>query len=172
MTFTHSVVRSWVRSLWIGALGGVVLGLLGGAALVLAISEAPPVTVRDAREVDGIAHRGGRLDLLFTIDQTRDCPVTTSRYLWRWLKVDDVLIRQFVPLDTSSNALPLIDEANRIVLSLQLPPELPEGEWFYWSRSIDHCRSFFNFFDPSIRQTTNIPVRIVNNLLGMTEVRP
>lgn len=93
MTFTHSVVRSWVRSLWIGALGGVVLGLLGGAALVLAISEAPPVTVREAREVDGVALRGGRLDLLFTIDRTRDCPVTTSRYLWRWLKVDDVPTR-------------------------------------------------------------------------------
>ena len=172
MTFTHSVVRSWVRSLWIGALGGVVVGLLGGAALVLAISEAPPVAVREAREVDGVALRGGRLDLLFTIDRTRDCPVTTSRYLWRWLKVDDVPVRQFVPLSTSFNAPPLADEAGRIVISLQLPPELPEGEWFYGSRSVDYCGSFINFLNPSIRQTPDIPVRIINNSLDAKEARP
>ena len=84
----HLRAKSWALSLWTGALGGILLGLLGGGALILAIGDTPPVTIREAREIDGVAFRGGRLDLLQTIDRTRDCAVSTSRYLWRWIDVD------------------------------------------------------------------------------------
>lgn len=160
MTPPHANMKSWVRSLGSGALGGVVLGLLGGAAIILAIGEPPPVTIRAAQEVDGVALRGGRLDLLFTIDRTRDCPATTSRYLWRWLEVDGTSLRQFVPLGTSASASTLIGENNRVMISLSLPSDLPEGEWFYWSRSVSYCYGILSNLRPIIHQTPNIPVHI------------
>ena len=154
-------MRAWVRSLGAGALGGIVLGLFGGGAIILAIGETPPVTVRAAQEVDGVALRGGRLDLLFTVDRTRDCPATTSRYLWRWFEVDGTAVRQFVPLGTSSSASTLVGENNRIMISLSLPPDLPEGDWFYWSRSINYCYGILSNIRPTVHQTPNIPVRVI-----------
>ena len=168
----HLRAKSWALSLWTGALGGILLGLLGGGALILAIGDTPPVTIREAREIDGVPFRGGRLDLLQTIDRTRDCAVSTSRYLWRWIDVDGEQIRQFVPLETSSSASTPIGESKRVMLSLALPYDLPEGEWFYWSRSTSYCSGPFNITRPVVHQTPNVPVRITGHRNDAENTRP
>ena len=171
MTSSQFNVRSWVRSLGAGALGGIVLGLLSGIAVILAIGETPPITIRAAREVDGVAVRGGRLDLLFTVDRTRDCPATTSRYLWRWVEVDGTSVRQFVPLGTSPSVSTLVGESNSIIISISIPPDLTEGEWFYWSSSINYCYGILSSIRPILHQTPNIPVRIAALPQAMKEPR-
>ena len=163
MTPTRVSVRSWACSLWAGALGGALLGLVGGTTLITAISEVQPVTIREAREVDGVAFRGGHLDLLFTIDRVRVCSAVTSRYLWRWTKVDGRSVRQLVPLETSFNGVTSVGTDQHSMLSLALPRDLPEGDWFSWSRSTAQCPSLLGFSHSIIYQTPNVPVRIIKH---------
>lgn len=165
-------IRSWARSLWAGALSGVLLGLFGGAFIISAFGGPPPVTIREVREVNGVALRGGRLDLLFTGDRTRQCPVVTSRYLWRWAEVDGEPIRQFVPLGTSLSGLTPVGGNKRILLSLPVPPDMPEGEWFYWSRSTSECPRLFGLSYSAVYQTPDIPVRIISRVSNAKDGQP
>lgn len=131
MIFTHVKVGSWARSLWAGVAGGIVLGLFGGVALILAVGGTPPVTMREVREVDGFVVRGGRLDFFCTIGRARFCSVATSCFLWQWTEVDGERARQVVPLGMMSGDLTPTGDGKRVVLSLLVPADLPEGEWFY-----------------------------------------
>lgn len=171
MTRKPTNMRSWARSLWAGAVGGVMLGLLGGAVLITAIGD-PPITIREAHETDGVVLSGGRLDLVFTIDRARQCPSITSRYLWRWIDMDGEQLRQFVPLGTSPSGITPVGENQRVMMSLAIPPDLAEGEWFYWSRTTTQCPGLFDLSNPAVHQAPDIPVRIVSHLDGAKGPQP
>lgn len=155
-------LRSWGRTLALGSSGGVLIGLVLGAALVGMLDLRVPVQVGDMREVDGITARGGRLDLLVHMDRAEPCVNLTTRFLWTWTEVDGQRMRMFVPLGSASMGVsPLAGKDQRFVLSVPIPPDLPEGEWFYRSRVVDTCPGLFQFPVSTLRETPDIPVQIV-----------
>lgn len=155
-------LRSWLRTLVLGLLGGVLIGLVLGAALVVVLDLRAPVQIGDIREVDGVAVRGGRLDLLVRMDRAQDCTNVTTRFLWTWTEVEGQRVRKFVSLGSATmGVLPVMGRDQRFVLSVPLPPDLPEGEWFYRSRAVDTCFSLFQLPVSTARETPDIPVRIV-----------
>ena len=155
-------LRSWVRTLVLGLLGGVFIGLVLGAALVVVLDLRAPVQIGDIREVDGVAVRGGRLDLLVRMDRAQDCVNVTTRFLWTWTEVDGQRVRMFVSLGSATmGVLPLVGKDQRFVLSVPIPSDLPEGEWFYRSRAVDTCLGLFQIPVSTARETPDIPVRIV-----------
>ena len=86
----------------------------------------------------------------------------TTRFLWTWTEMDGQRVRMFVPLGSASMGVsPLAGKDQRFVLSVPIPPDLPEGEWFYRSRAVDTCPGLFQFPVSTVRETPDIPVQIV-----------
>lgn len=155
-------MKSWSRTLAFGLLGGLLVGLLAGAAIVVLLDLRMPVQIHDIREVDGVAVRGRRLDLLIRLDRAHDCVNVTTRFLWTWTEVDGQRVQMFVSLGSATmGVLPLAGKNKRFVLSVPLPSDLAEGDWFYRSRAVDTCPGLFQLPVPVVRETPDIPVRIV-----------
>ena len=146
-------------------LAGVVGLLLGGGvgfALIVWGNRNATVVVREAQEVDRVATRAGHIDLYFDLDRVRDCPSETSRWLWTWVDHDGDLIKQFYPLVNTSTALTAIGRNQRFILTLPIPPGIWPGQWFYWSKTIEHCPFFPNLFQSRVRESTDIPIEILD----------
>ena len=156
------LLRSWLRTLAAGSLGGILIGLVLGAALIGTLDLRVPTQIEDIRQVDGVSVRGERLDLLVRMDRPEDCVNVTTRFLWTWTEVDGRRVRMFVPLGSATmGVLPMADKDRRFVFSVPIPPDLPEGEWFFRSRAVDTCPGLFHFPVSTARETPDIPVRIV-----------
>ncbi len=153
--------RIWRQNL-IAGLAGLLIGSLVGCALILWTNHVTPVVVHEVHEIDGIAPRNGHLELYVDMDRNRDCPAETSRWLWTWVDHDGERIKQFYPLVNTTTTLSDIGRNQRFILSIPVPPGVWPGEWFYWSKTIEHCSFLPSFFRSVIRESSDIPVRIVS----------
>lgn len=118
-----------------------------------------PVIVRDVHEVDGVAVRGGWLDLEVMLTRNRVCDTRAERWLTqtqedglqRWVQLAEVASPPTVPRGDV-----------RYVLSLPIPGNLPPGKWRYLSRIKEDCGSPISLWGPTIRDSSGVDITIVN----------
>jgi hypothetical protein len=127
----------------VAGLAGALFGAALGAWVIVRNESLEPLVVKAAYQLNGVVHRDGRLDLVWTIDRVRDCASQSTRWLWTWVEQDGVRMKQFFPL-VSSNAVVTGEGLNqRYVLSLPLPPGVWAGDWFYFARTVEYCPIFY-----------------------------
>ncbi len=147
----------------------VVFGLAVGTVGAVWFTNQPPVVIRDLHETDGLAVRGGRLELLIAADKRRECPTVTSRYLWRWVP-DPGGGERPIPYIVSLQGPPVpvgdVGIGQRYVLSLALPSDIEPGDWFYRAKSMRDCGWFPAISSTVVRETPDVPVRIVTQEEG------
>jgi hypothetical protein len=144
-------------------LAGLLIGAVSGFGFILWSHRSSPVTLYSAFEVDGVVSRSGHLDLQFNIDRTRDCPSQTSRWLWTWINRNTGRIRQYFPLTNSNTTITSPGDMQRFVLSLPMPPGIWPGDWFYTSKTVEHCSIIPGLESSKILQTPDIPVRVIDD---------
>ncbi|WP_158746094.1 hypothetical protein [Acidisphaera sp. L21] len=120
-----------------------------------------PIVIHEAQEVDGVATRNGHIDLYFEFDRTRDCPTDTSRWLWTWVDHNGTRIKQFYPLLNTTTTLTDVGRDQRFILTIPIPPGVWQGQWYYWSKTVDHCSLLAGLFQSRIRESNDIPIQIV-----------
>jgi len=157
-----SLHRVLQRQNMIVGLVGMTLGSGLGFFLLVWTGQRPPVIVHSAYALNGVAARGGHLDIFFELDRQRDCPTETSRWLWTWVDHDGVKVKQFFPLTNTSTTVTDAGENQEFILSLPLPAGLWEGTWFYWAKTVEHCRFLPVLFRSPIRETPDIAVQITD----------
>lgn len=135
--------------------------LMGGGGWWFA--QRPPLVLRGVHEVDGVAVRGGWLDLDFRLLRTRVCDAKVERWLWQPLR-DDPDGRRWVQLPESANPPTETGVEAHYVLSLPIPGNVPAGDWNYFSRTRDDC--WFSLMQPKVRDSGDIPVHVVNPSAG------
>ena len=153
--------RVWRHTVLAG-LGGLILGSVFGCALIVWSHQGAPVIVHEEREIGGTAVRNGHIDLYVELDRNRYCPSETSRWLWTWAEKEGQRVKQFYPLVNSTTALSGLGDDQHFILSIPVPPGVWAGDWFYLSKTAEHCSFIPSLFRSSTRQSGNIPVRILN----------
>ncbi len=151
--------RKWRKDLLAG-LAGLCLGSLAGCYLILWTNSVTPVVIHEVHEVDGAAPRNGHLDIYVDMDRNRDCPSETSRWLWTWVDHNGERIKQFYPLVNTATTLSDLGRNQRFILSIAVPPGIWPGNWFYWSKTVEHCPFLPSLFRSTIRESSDIPVHI------------
>ncbi len=151
--------RIWRQNI-IAGLSGVLLGGLFGCTLILGSNHASPVVMHEEHEVDGRAPRNGHLDLYVDMDRNRDCPSETSRWLWTWVDHEGERLKQFYPLVNTSTTISDLGHNQHFILSIPIPPGVWTGQWYYWSKTVEHCSLLPSLFRSPVRETSDIPVRI------------
>ncbi len=137
MNVLHSIRPFWLAFvLWCG------FGALTGLGGVYVLSLRAPVLLVALREVDGLAVRGGSLDMLFTLRRTRECDAHVDRWMWQPTGTTDRFgreIRRYVSLPPAANPPTENGMETTYVLSIPLPSNVIPGDWFYRSRTYDGC---------------------------------
>lgn len=144
----------------IAGLLGLLLGSISGYVLIVWSNRNSAVIIRDERELDGSTTRNGSLDIYVELDRSRDCPAETSRWLWTWVEHNGERIKQFYPLANSATTITDTGLDQHFILSIPIPPGVWPGEWFYWSKTTEHCSFLPSLFRPQVRESVDIPVRI------------
>ena len=155
--------RVWRQTVFAG-LTGLFIGSLFGCALIISTNRNSPVVVHEERGLNAIAVRNGHLDLYIDLDRVRDCPSETSRWLWTWTERDGERIKQFYPLINTTTTLSDIGRDQHFILSIPVPPGIWAGDWFYLSKTFEHCSMLPHFFRNPVRESSSIPVRITSEV--------
>ena len=153
--------RTWRHNILAG-FAGLALGSLLGCALILWANHLAPVVVREVHELDGVAPLKGHLDFYVNLDRNRDCPSETSRWLWTWVDHNGEKIKQFYPLLNTATTLTDFGRDQHFILSIPVPPGIWPGQWFYFSKTVEHCSILPSLFRSAIRESSDVPVRIVD----------
>ena len=160
-TFLHALTRGpMCRRNILAGLAGLLLGSLLGFAMIMWSNRNDPVVIHEAQEVDGVASRTGHIDLVFGFDRVRDCPSETTRWLWTWTDYHGERIKQFYPLLSTTATMTDIGRNQHFILTIPVPPGVWPGQWFYWSKTIEHCTLFPSLFQARIRESSDIPIQI------------
>lgn len=143
----------------------VVLSIVFGVGIgtVLGIISIPrnPVIVTDVHETDGLAIRGGYIDLSFTITRTRDCPARIERWLWQWASEGEQRIKRWVQVDASGANPPMtFGNTETYVLAIPIPGGVTAGKWHYRSRTRETCPWTSWLYGENIRESKDIPIEI------------
>ena len=145
---------------WPAFLIAILVGQAVGALMVLAFVPRNPIIVGNVREVDGVVVRGQWLELEFSLVRNQDCGAKVERWLWHWAAPDE---KYWVQLNTAgANPPTKIGEQAKYILAIPVPSAVTPGDWFYWSRTIDYCGLRSTIFGENVRESANIPVRVVN----------
>ena len=151
-----------IRRNILAGLVGLVVGGCFGFGLIMWANRNATVVVREAQEVDGVASLSGHIDLFFDIDRVRDCPSETSRWLWTWVEHGGERIKQFYPLVNTATTLTEIGRGQRFILTIPIPPGIWPGQWYYWSKTTEHCPFLPNLLQSRIHESTDIPIEILD----------
>ena len=145
---------------WPAFLLAIIVGLGVGALMVLVLVPRNPIVIGNVREVDGVVVRGQWLELEFNLTRNQQCGARVERWLWHWVEPG---IKHWVQLDTSgANPPTKIGEAVSYILAIPVPAAVTPGDWFYWSRTYDYCGLRSAVFGENIRESANIPVRVID----------
>ena len=144
---------------------------LGGAAILFGwavgvASQPAPARVIDLQELDGVAVRGGVLDLKATVDQKRTCKTSVQRWLWRLDPLDDNGV-EYAPLPDAPFKPPLTIGRDRYRLRVPVPTYVEDGDWHYLGVPDDVCSPFaiWRWFWPE-RQSPDVIIHIENPTTG------
>ena len=153
--------RVWRQTVLAGV-SGLMLGSIIGCLLIVWSHQGAPVIVHEEHEIDGTALRNGHIDLYVELDRVRDCPSDTSRWLWTWTEKDGQRIKQFYPMVHSTTAPSDLGDAQHFIIRIPVPSGVWAGNWFYFSKTFEHCSLLSGLFRNPTRESGNIPVRILD----------
>ena len=137
--------------------GAVAFGLAIGLA-----AQPSPARIVDLRELDGVAVRGGVLDLKATVDQKRACSTSVQRWLWRPDPLDPGGI-EYASLPDAPYKPPLTIGRDRYRLRVPVPAYVEDGDWHYVGVPDEACSpfAFWRWFWPA-RQSPDVIIHIEN----------
>lgn len=126
-------------------MAGVTLAGLGlGAGVAFWTLTRPVVAIQDIKEADGVAIRGGWLELAVTSISQRDCYTHVERWFWRPKAGGNPGDRDWVQLPGTGRPPPVVGVESRVTIYIPIPGNIPAGDWHYFSRSRDECTSAFS----------------------------
>ena len=141
------------------ALAFVIIMALAGFWAGYYFTWRAPVVVQDVHEVDGVAVRGGWLDLEVTLVRNRVCDTRAERWLWQD-QPDGV--QRWVQLPELATPPTIAHGSAHYVLSLPIPGAIPAGKWHYRSRVREDCGSPVNLWGPTVRDSKEVDVTITD----------
>lgn len=121
-------------------------------------AQRPPLIVTDLHEADGVAVRGDWLELDVSLTRMRLCDAHVDRWLWR----DDAGLRTWVPLPRVASPPTVLNVPTRYRVWLPVPGNIPAGRWHYLSRTWDECASPWTLIPPTVRESRDVPVLILD----------
>ena len=121
-------------------------------------SKGPPAIVINIHETDGVAVRGGWLELDVTLLRTKICDARVERWLWRETPGG----RTWVPMPAVASPPTPLDVETHYRVWLPVPGNIPAGEWHYMSRTHDECQPPWSLASEVVRESADVPVTILD----------
>ena len=121
--------------------------------------QPPPVRLLSETEEDGVAFRGGRIELEVHRHVNRVCTSHADRVLRRYEVRHGKSILVIVPLGLRSQVLVPVG-VERYIVSLDLPGNIATGQWSYVARVSYECPVLHWLWTPTPIQTTDIPIMV------------
>jgi hypothetical protein len=126
---------------------------------LVAFNTTPAVTiVQKTRAI----YIGRRINIIYDAHRNANCETHTARYLWTWYQTPDgERLRLYVPLESSDVSILSAGQTEKIIISFEQPRGLWDGEWWFWSKSINDCK-LFHFFDLTVETLVldQVPLKI------------
>ena len=110
-------------------------------------------------EADGVAIRGGTLDLVANMVRHRTCPADTQRWLWRTRVIDGKAGTQWMPLPAT--VMPTLAADGPTMLTIPLPFQVESGDWKYRAVTTERCSWLPGPLGDHVEQSEDTPVRIM-----------
>lgn len=151
-------IKAWPRAVLFPFF--IAIGLLVGGGGTSWLMQTAPVTVIDVSDVSVLSVADGSLDISITLVRNRACNGRVDRWLWRFTGQMDRRgkpVKRWVPLPYDTNPPTQLNEEVTYILSLAVPRNVNEGDWFYFSRTSDSC-SIFPMLNSPVRESPNIAV--------------
>lgn len=140
----------------------VIAGGVGALASYLALEllDHEPATIINASfNADDITYRDGSIHIFLDVRKLRECPTTTSRWLWTWVNYKGEEVKLYMPL--GGGDLSEIDVGEqRFIRSIPVPRGVWDGTWYYLERYINHCGGLLSLFHNRISEISGIPIQI------------
>jgi hypothetical protein len=135
------------------------LGSVAALVCIAVFDKSPSQVVKAAFDADTLTYRDGRIQLYFDVDKKRDCPTTSTRWLWTWVTYKGEQVRLFMPLGVSLAGITDIGEQHYI-LSLEVPRDVWDGKWYYLARSEARCGGLLSLIRHDVTETPSIQITI------------
>jgi hypothetical protein len=135
---------------------GASIGLLFGVAA----DNQSAIVVGKVSSAKSVTYRGGRIEIYESVSDVRDCPTTSTRWLWTWVKYRGHRVKLYVLLTERTDGL-LKPGLNTFLLSFRVPKGVFDGTWYYMSTTASYCgRYLYGLVAPQITEIDNIPIVI------------
>ena len=152
MAIRRKLITGFGATLFIVIMGSV------GIAIGWYASQRPSIIVTSVREADGVAIRGGWMELNVTVNRTRLCKIDVDRWLWRENEQGQ---RVWVPLAHVASPPTELGVLTTYQVWLPVPGNIPTGKWHYLSRSRDDCTAAW-LSSTTVRESPDVPVLVID----------
>lgn len=141
----------------------LVAGAGVGAGVIAAtmdfLDKRPATIVKAAFDANSVTYRDGRIQLYFWVTKVRDCPTTTTRWLWTWVNYNGQKMRLFMPLGVGFTG-PTEVGTEPYLLSLQVPWGVWDGDWYFYARDTTSCGGLLSLLRNQVSEIPSIPIHI------------
>jgi hypothetical protein len=140
----------------------VIAGGVGALASYLSLElldHEPATVIKAAFNADDVTYRDGSIQIFLDVNKLRECPTTTSRWIWTWVDYKG----EEVPLYKSLGGgnLSEIDVGEqRFIRSIPVPRGVWDGTWYYLERYVAHCGGILSLFHNRDSEINGIPIII------------
>lgn len=166
--FSSIVAFFWKKAMKLPTVRGAIkycliagIGYLTSVGWTAYRASGPSVTIQTIEEADGVVSGDTGIDLIVRAVRTRFCPSVTSRFVWRWVERDGEQIKQYKTV--LGPPIPPTPEpgAEHYMLTLDLPANLPKGQWYYQSVSVFDCAWVPGLDNSTIRRSPSVPIEVL-----------
>lgn len=148
-----------IARLALGILIAAGIGAGASAMLLDFLDKRPATIVKALFDANSVTFRDGRIQLYFDVTKVRDCPTTTTRWLWTWVDYNGKEMRLFMPLGVSFAGVTDVGN-DRYLLSLNVPKGVWDGTWYYYARDVVQCGGLLSLLRNQVTETQPIPITI------------
>jgi len=149
------------RGFLIGLVAMLFLGVGVGIGVIALdfLDRRPATIVKAAFNADDVTYRDGRMQLYFDVTKLRECPSTTTRWLWTWVDYKGEELRLFMPLGVSFAGVTDVGE-DRYLMSIEVPRGVWDGTWYYLARDVTQCGGMLSLLRNQVTETPSIEIKI------------
>lgn len=149
--------------------GGV--GALASYVALELVDHEPATIINAAFNADDITYRDGSIQIFLDVNKLRECPTTTSRWIWTYVDYKGELVKRYISLGSSDLSEVDIGE-HRFIRAIPVPSGVWDGTWYYLERYVSHC-GILSLFRNHVSEIKGIPITIMGRKEQPTKnVRP
>lgn len=134
-------------------------GALASYVALELLNHEPATIINAAFNADDVTYRDGAIQIFLDVNKLRECPTTTSRWLWTYVDYKGQVVKRYVSLGGGNLSEVDIGE-HQFIRAIPVPSGVWDGTWYYLERYVSHCGGVLSFFRDHVSEIKGIQIQI------------